>query len=106
MFQARLYKILPGKVEEWKAWCQEIQTTFSKEALRTIEEEGNLFEGCLCFEISGEYYSVGFALGDFLPADESNELNKKHDKKKKECLGEAMPLETLYFLHDHTRDTN
>lgn len=98
MFQAKLYKVLPRKVEEWKAWCNEIQTTFSEEALRTIIEEGNLFEGSLCFEISGEYYALGFALGDFLPADETNELNKKHNEKKRECLGEVMSLETLYFL--------
>ncbi|MBP9698302.1 MAG: hypothetical protein KBD65_03880 [Candidatus Moranbacteria bacterium] len=98
MLKARLYKVLPGKVEEWKAWCNEIQTIFSEEALRTIKEEGNIFEGCLCFEISGECYAVGFALGDFLPVDENNELNRKHNEKKRACLGEAMPLDVLYFL--------
>lgn len=98
MFKAKLYRILPGKVEEWRNWCQELQTTFAKEALSTIQEEGNLFEGGYCFKIAEEYYTIGVAEGQFLPADSENELNKKHHQKKHECLGEEVSLEILYFL--------
>lgn len=98
MFKAKLYRVLPGKVEEWKDWCKELQTTFAEEAKFTIQDEGNFFEGGYCFEIAGEYYTFGFAEGEFLPVDSENELNKKHYQKKQACLGEEISLQALYFL--------
>lgn len=98
MFQAKLYKVLPGKLEEWRAWCRTIQSQHKSEAFDTLREESNVFEGFLCFERGGEAYTLGMGIGAFLPGDETNPLNREFLEKKNRCLGEEVSVEILYSL--------
>lgn len=98
MFKTKLYRVNPGSIDEWRAWCAEIQGPYSETARDTIREEGNELEGFLSFEAGGEWYALGFASGEFLAVNQKDGLNQQHSAKKRACLGEEIPLETLYFL--------
>jgi len=85
-----IYKIKPNKFETWKNWCNELNTTFREEALKTLAYENILFESFIIFNIKDEPYTLGCILekdGGEKTADILNELNQKHQAIKKECLG-------------------
>ncbi len=97
-FGARLYSILPGKEDVWKTWCEELQTTHAEAARQTLRDEGASIEGFVAFWIDGKMFTLGFAEGELLVADQNKELNRLHREKKMACLGTPMDVESLYIL--------
>ena len=96
-----IYKIKPNKLNLWKDWCKELNTTHRRDALKTLETENLLFEGFIIFEIKGDTYTIGYSAekeGGEQPSDSTNELNKKHREIKKECLEPLSRGESEYFL--------
>lgn len=86
MIKANLFKIKKGKVKKWKEWCQLLNTTYRKEAIKTLKEEGLSWEGFSVFELDGKNYTLGFSEGKHLQANTNNKLNQKHKNTKQECL--------------------
>lgn len=87
-----LYKIKPGKKEQWLDWCREL-SQHETAAVLTIKEEGLSFESCRMF---GDY--VIFELHEKGEQKSSNKeylLNQTHIKNLQECL-EPIDTEKLY----------
>ncbi len=78
-----LYKILPGKRDQWLAWCQELETRKS-EVLESLRQENCARETWVVF---GEYVvaHVEF-LPDGLQKSDDRPLNLEHRRQRKECL--------------------
>lgn len=96
-----LFKIKEGKLNVWKDWCKLLSTEFKDEALKTLKEENLLLEGCLVFPVDKEFYVVGYTLennGGVKPTNLTNDLNRKHLEKRKECLELVSRGESEYFL--------
>ncbi len=96
---ANLFKVKPGKLGQWKAWCEKIQNQLRDEAVKTLLEEGVRQEAAMLFELEGSHYVLGFMDADTLaPANEAHEINRQHRLQKKECLEKVSRVETLYYL--------
>jgi hypothetical protein len=93
-----LFKVKKEKLAQWVAWCHRVATEFKTEALETLREEKVSQEGFSLFSVHGDFYTLGYALGEPEPANTTRELNKLHKQMKRECLEFAGELETLYNL--------
>ncbi|MFO0704403.1 MAG: DUF6176 family protein [Candidatus Andersenbacteria bacterium] len=93
-----LFKIKKGKLEAWLNWCKLLHTTYRKDAIRTLSEEGLTHEGFGIFKLNEEHYTIGFSVGENLPANMNKEINQKHRAMKKECLEKIGPVELNYEL--------
>ena len=98
MINCKVYKIRKDKIIEWKSWCEKLNTILREEALHTLREEGNFLETFFLFEIDGEYYTIGFGIGEFLPTAKNEKINAIHVQKKKDCFEKAIHTEELYRL--------
>lgn len=94
-----LYKVNKGKLDQWRQWCFKLDTKLRAEALKTLEQEGLAFEVFLTFEVNGEWYALGGGLGKSKPSDMSHEINKEHDRQKKECLELLSKGSADYTIH-------
>lgn len=97
MLEGNLFKIKEGKLEIWKNWCHELNTSLRVEATETIKEEGNVQEVFVLFELNNEWYTIGLGEGENLPASDK-EINKKHRATAKECLKKIGRVSCLYNL--------
>jgi hypothetical protein len=90
MTSARIFKIKPGKKDEWQHWCHKIATTHKDEAIDTLKEENIMHEMFVIFSLDGEDYTIGFSQeseGQIAQStDIDDPLNQKHRDKKHECL--------------------
>jgi hypothetical protein len=100
MNEAYIFKIKENKLDTWKNWELELMKRKS-EALETIIEEGEIFEGSFIFEIKGDWYVMlyGYNEEELLPATDK-EINNKHKLIKKECLERVTTAHSGYFLFD------
>ena len=101
MLFGKVFKIKEGKLDAWKAWCRELQTTYAAEGKKTLVEEGVEAEGFLIFIVGEDAYTLGFAYApqEPKPANLENELNVLHRQKKLECLeAPAAGVDGGYFL--------
>ncbi len=92
MHFSKIFKVREGKLEKWKGWMRELDTTRRKEALETFEFENITRETFVLFKgINGEHYVLGLnetkdpsqILG---PSDKNIPINFEHTAIKKECL--------------------
>ncbi len=98
MINGAVLKIKSGRVEQWRAWCEELKTSLLPETLDTLKDEQVFQEASFLFEVHGEFYVLGFMDGKCLPADMAKEVNIKHKKMKEECLEYVSKIESLYNL--------
>lgn len=96
--QVVLCRIKEGKLEKWKAWTTQLQSASRSQAVETLRDEKIIEELAIIFEIKREFYVLGFAEGEMLPADMSREINKKHKQMREECLEFINNGEVLYHL--------
>jgi hypothetical protein len=98
MNKAVLFKIKPGKREQWEKWCLELSTTLKNDALATLHEEKLVQELAISFSINNEDFLLGYAEGENLPANIEKEINMKHKKMKEECLERVSDANILYHF--------
>jgi hypothetical protein len=97
MLEGNLFKIKEGKIDIWKEWCNELNTSLRNDAIATLKEEGNVQEVFVVFELNGDFYTIGLAEGQNLPAT-NKEINIKHKAISKECLEKIGKVSCLYNL--------
>ncbi len=94
---ARVYKIQSGKLEQWKSWCEKLNTSLRDEAKSTIKEEGGTFESVLVFSLGDDWYTVG--ISDAVKSGNMDRaINQEHQRQKKECLESGVSVEVFYSL--------
>lgn len=81
----------------WTSWCMEL-AQHGSEIEETLREEGLLWEGCVTFQIREAWYVALSANTKGQPASTEREINKKHREMLRECLGERVQAETLYYF--------
>jgi len=98
--EAYIFKIKENKLDAWKSWESELMRR-KNEALETIVEEKEIFEGSFTFEIKGDWYVAlyGYNEEELLPATD-REINNLHKSKKRECLERVTIANSGYFLFD------
>ncbi|HET8574891.1 MAG TPA: DUF6176 family protein [Candidatus Paceibacterota bacterium] len=94
----KIFKIKEGKLEQWKQWCKELETSRRGEAIETLRDEGVTREGCLLFQIGTDNYVVGFAEGNPHPSDPTLSINQEHKRHREECLESVVSTQVLYDL--------
>lgn len=98
MIKGAILKVKSGHLEQWRSWCDELETSLYAEALNTLKEEQVFQEAAFLFELSGEYYVFGFIDGECLQPDMTKEINIKHKRMKDECLERVSNIEVLYNI--------
>ena len=85
--ELKLFKLKKGKEGAWFAWCLLLMTTYKKQALKSLKEEGLLFEASGSFKLNGEIYVLGMyhSKNKPNPTNLEREVNKRHREMKKEC---------------------
>lgn len=99
--KANIFKIKDGKLDQWLAWCDELNTTRRDEALATLQDEGVSCEFFITFQINGAHYTLGAEIADEKSATSpSNEqsINLVHKKIKGECLEFVSSGDFSYLL--------
>lgn len=97
---ARIFKIKPGKKDQWVSWCKEINSVLRETAIETIKEENILRECFMTFSIDANDYAIGITedFGDFLPANQTKAINQKHRAIKKECFESSIEVVSNYDI--------
>lgn len=85
-------------LDEWKAWCSELQNERREEATVTLQEEGLEFETAGIFKLANNYYVLATVYGEAKVSDKSKEINKTHLEKRIKCLEPISEVEVLYLL--------
>lgn len=98
MINGAIFRVKKGRLDQWRAWCHELETSFREDALDSLRQEQIIQEAAFLFEIEGEYYVLGFMNGEGLPADMTKEVNIKHKQAKEECLERVSDITVLYNL--------
>jgi Family of unknown function (DUF6176) len=100
--QPRVFKIKDGKLEQWLAWCDQLNSPLRSEGVRTLKEEGALYEFFITFKINESYYTLGAVItpdgSDPKNANQSAAINQEHRKIKQECLEPASKGDFSYFI--------
>ncbi len=93
-----LFRVNKGKENAWRDWCSYL-CTHKVEAEKTMKAENCIYERSVMYKRNEEYYVVGTSFFDGEPkkADMNIEINKLHNKAKKECLGAAIAVFTGEF---------
>ena len=98
-----IYKIKKEKQDILKKWGKTIMSDCLIEAIASLEEENCEAENISIFSLGSDLYAVGIMVPKtgrkILPFNKNREINKKHFKILKECLGERLPIETVYSIH-------
>ena len=97
---ARIYKIKPGKKDQWELWCTQLQYRLQDEARETLKEENVLRECFMVFAIDGNDYTIGITddFGNILPSNKEKEINRKHREQMNDCLESSALAKTLYDI--------
>lgn len=86
----RLYKVKPGKRQQWLDWCNKLSTVHHDEAASTLVEEDLVNEMCVLFGVGDDSYLLyrhtPLAGKTKKSAVMERELNKEHFKNYFECL--------------------
>lgn len=84
--ETALFKLKKNKVDTWKAWLYELDTTYAEEVKETLKEEGLAMEFWKVFEHDGVFYTLGggYRVSDGNVSD--REVNRLHKEKKVECF--------------------
>lgn len=99
--KANIFKIKADKLDQWLAWCEELNTSRREEALATLQDEDVSCEFFITFEIDGDHYTLGAEIADVQgPKSSSNEqpINLMHTKIKRECLDFVGSGDFSYLL--------
>lgn len=99
MIGAVLFKVKKDKINIWREWSEQLEIHRRSEALETIIEEREIFEGSFDFKISDEDFVLMFGYNEeeLLPATEK-EINTNHKRIKRECLEFISKVNNNYFL--------
>jgi hypothetical protein len=85
-----LCKIKPGKTQVWLDWCNEINSNYRDEGLRSIMEENLILEKCTILHTQEDDYVIyeHETRGEDTkkPANMEKEMNVLHFQKFHECL--------------------
>lgn len=95
--KSNIFKIKEGKTNQWKDWCNRLNTVYRDEALETLNEEKVIQELFLFFSINGKDYTISLVEGEALPSTD-RQLNIEHRKNFTECLEKIGRAEILYHL--------
>lgn len=99
MDKAVLWKVRPGKLDQWRQWCAQIRGDAATEAIETLKEENVAEELCVLLLVGGEHYVVGLVRADGpRPPNPSRPINQLHSRMKQECLAYVGEQEILYRL--------
>ena len=98
MIKGAIFRVKQGRFDQWRAWCNELQTSLREDALDSLRQEQVYQEAAFLFEIKGEHYVLGFMDGESLPGDMTKEVNIKHKQMKEECLEYISNIEVLYNI--------
>jgi hypothetical protein len=98
MLKQKVLKVKAGMLEEWKAWCSELQNERHEEARATLEEEGLEYETAGLFRLDDNYYVIATVYGEAKASDKSKEINRTHLEKRRKCLEPVSDVEVLYLL--------
>lgn len=93
----RLFKVKPGKLEEWREWSEVLRAR-EAEVLDTLQQENASRELATLFTVGNEhfvYMAMEFSAAE-QPADMNVELNQLHRKHLTECLEPIAKGEPLY----------
>ena len=96
-----VFKIKDGKLETWREWCNQLNTTRRSEAMAALEQEGVNCEFFAIFKIKDHYYTLGAEIGGQTGGTlnpEDSEINATHKKIKEECLEYIGPGNFSYLL--------
>lgn len=99
--KANIFKIKDGKLDQWLAWCDELNTTRRDEALATLQDEGVSCEFFITFQINGAHYTLGAEIASGQStANTPNQqsINLVHKKNKRECLDFVSSGDFSYLL--------
>lgn len=100
--KGKIFKIKKDKLEIWKNWCLDLDSTHKKEALETLIEEGLNREYGGIFKLKEDYYGYILTDKEGIPSNKEKEINRTHLNKIKECIdtSEVKPisLNNLYSL--------
>ena len=93
-----LLKIKKGKLKRWLKWCLLLKTKYYSEAENSLKEECLIYESCALFELENDHYVLGFSMsmGEGKPANMDKDVNKLHQKYRKECLELVNKPSILY----------
>jgi len=93
-------KFKEDKSQAYREWGKTLSSEKLQEAKLSLKEENVLEEATALVNIKGEDYWIGvqFDNGEVLPANTSREVNLKHQKMNKECLGESAEVSVLYDI--------
>lgn len=98
-FRASLFRVKPGKLDQWKAWCEKLQTTLYSQAIETLTEEKLRQEVAILLTIDDEYYVVGCMEGkNYVAPNAARDINREHQRHKSECLDKVSQADILYNL--------
>lgn len=100
--QYSLYKLKKNKVEVWKDWLHQLDTTYRKEAEETLKEEGLVLEFWTVFEANGSFYTLGGDIVQFEGNKSNCEVNRLHDLKKKECFIKRVDIIGVCLKNQNT----
>lgn len=106
MTRGSVLRVKKERLDQWRAWCNELRTSFHEDAIESLKQEQVIQEAAFLFEIAGEYYVLGFMDGEGLLADMTKEVNIKHKKAKEECLERVSDIELLYNIKTETTFIN
>lgn len=104
MINGAIFRVKQDRLDQWRAWCNELETSFHEDALDSLKQEQIFQEAAFLFEIKGEFYVLGFMDGECLPADMTKEVNIKHKQAKEECLERVSDITVLYNLQAQISD--
>ena len=96
--QGNVFKVKEGKLEQWKAWCEELNTTRKAEALETLKEEGLIYASFVLFSLNGDHYAIGMGIGEGKESNKNREINQRHMEMKRECLEKVDSFNVLYEI--------
>lgn len=97
-YYLKLLKVKPGKEQEWRDWCNELNTTRRVEAKTSLKEENLLREGCYMFKRSDDIFVVGFMEWEGERYLGQDKITQEHFAKIKECLDSIDTGEELYLI--------
>ncbi|MBL7488395.1 hypothetical protein I6A60_07185 [Frankia sp. AgB1.9] len=104
-----LYKVKKGKLDQWLAWCETVDTSRRQEAAATLDEEGLEYEFFTTFKLSNGWYAMGASINDSSKGggevDRARPINREHAFQKRDCLEPVHRGDFSYFLAADERAT-
>jgi hypothetical protein len=98
-----LFKVREGRIDQWNAWCDKLNTDLRDAATATIVQEKLVAEAFIVFRLGEEWFTVGMTISEgetSVSADPNLPLNIEHKRNKTECLEFVSSGESAYFLQN------